>query len=346
MNQGVWERGECHVNQTLHRFKTGTVILVGILLLLAGFTASLSIGAYSISFSEVFGLLFSPDGSKASSIIETIRLPRAVTGVVIGMCLASAGGLMQAITNNPLASPQVFGVNAGASLMVVIGVVLFPGLGAGTLVYAAFLGAAAGGAAVYYMASTGGGMTPVKLALSGITIHLLLSSMIEGVVLFHETSTEDVLFWLAGGIDGRAWPDVQLLLPWAAVGLFGAVVIGKPLTTLGLGDDVAQGLGQKIGWIRGGAAILVVILAGISVAVAGPIGFIGLIIPNIIRKLLGPDYRILLPVSALYGAVLLTSADVLSRFISYPGEAPVGIVTALIGAPFFLYLAGRGGRNA
>nr|WP_226579908.1 iron ABC transporter permease [Halobacillus litoralis] len=320
-------------------------LLGGAFLLVVSIVASLSIGAYAIPFTEVLSLLFNPDHSKEASIIHTIRLPRALVGVVVGACLAMAGGIMQAITNNPLASPQIFGVNAGASLMVVIGVVLLPGLGSDILIYFAFLGAAAGGGIVYYLASTGGGMTPVKLALAGITVHLFLSSLIQGIVLFHETSTEDVLFWLAGGIDGRNWSDFSLLLPWALAGFLGALLLGKSLTILGLGDEVAQGLGQSIGWIRGSSALVVILLAGISVAVAGPIGFIGLIIPNIVRKIIGSDYRVILPVAGLFGAVLLTISDVLSRFIAFPGESPVGIVTALIGAPFFLYLASKGGRK-
>ncbi len=333
-------------NTRIHKFKLWLTITLGFFLLFISFIASLSVGAYSIDFIQVLTSLFVNDGSKAASIIQTIRLPRAVVGLIIGACLAIAGSIMQSITNNPLASPQIFGVNAGASLMVVIGVVLFPDLAPNTLVYFAFLGAAFGGAVVYYMASTGGGMTPVKLALAGITVHLFLSSLIEGIVLFNETSTEDVLFWLAGGIDGRNWVDVQLLIPWTLAGVITAMVLSKSLTILSLGDDVAKGLGQNIGLIRGASAVLVIILAGVSVAVAGPIGFIGLMIPNIVRSLIGSDYRLVIPISALFGAVLLTGADVMSRFIAFPAESPVGIVTALIGAPFFLYLARKGGRSS
>lgn len=329
-----------------HTFRIGFTLIIGLLLLLMSLIASLSIGAYQIEFRAVLDLLFNDDGSKAASIIHTIRLPRAVIGMVIGACLAIAGAIMQSITNNPLASPQIFGVNAGASLMVVLGVVLLPDLAPNTLVYFAFLGAAVGGATVYYLASTGGGMTPVKLALAGITIHMFLSSIIEGVVLFNETSTEDVLFWLAGGIDGRNWGDVKLVLPWSIIGVAAALAMSKSLTLLSLGDDVARGLGQKIGLIRMVSSMLVVILAGASVAVAGPIGFIGLMIPNIVRKIIGSDYLYVIPVSAVFGALLLTLSDVISRFIAFPSESPVGIVTALIGAPFFLYLARKGGRKA
>ncbi|WP_263621903.1 FecCD family ABC transporter permease [Halobacillus litoralis] len=329
---------------SLHRWKLFWTTLTGAVLLFSSFVASLSIGAYSIDFQDVLSSLIQSNETKDAAIIQTIRLPRAVVGMVVGACLAIAGAVMQSITNNPLASPQIFGVNAGASLMVVVGVVLFPDFAPGTLIYFAFLGAALGGMVVYYMASTGGGMTPVKLALAGITVHLFLSSLIEGIVLFNETSTEDVLFWLAGGIDGRNWGDVQLLVPWFLMGFILALVIAKSLTILSLGDDVAKGLGQNIGWIRGASAVLVIILAGVSVAVAGPIGFIGLMIPNIVKALVGSDYRIVIPLSALLGAALLTIADVLSRFIAFPSESPVGIVTALIGAPFFLYLARKGGR--
>ncbi|RWZ55305.1 iron ABC transporter permease [Halobacillus fulvus] len=323
-----------------------TLTLVGLILLFISFIGSLSVGAYSISFDQVLSSLVTDDGSRETAIVQTIRLPRAIVGMIIGACLAIAGAIMQSITNNPLASPQVFGVNAGASLMVVIGVVFLPDLAPGTLVYFAFAGAAIGGVVVYYMASTGGGMTPVKLALAGITVHLFLSSVIEGVVLLNETSTEDVLFWLAGGIDGRDWSDVQVLLPWSLVGLAIALFLSGSLTILSLGDDVARGLGQRIGLIRGLSAVLVIVLAGVSVAVAGPIGFIGLMIPNIVKKIIGSDYRVVLPLSALLGAFLLTVADVLSRFIAFPAESPVGIVTALIGAPFFLYLARKGGQSS
>ncbi|MFC7063758.1 FecCD family ABC transporter permease [Halobacillus seohaensis] len=332
-------------HQQSHTYKIWLTFVLAILLLFVSFIASLSIGAYRIDFLSVITYLFHHDESEPALIIHSIRMPRAIIGMIIGACLAMAGAMMQAITNNPLASPQIFGINAGASLMVVITVVLFPDFSPTSIVYFAFVGAALGGCIVYYMASTGGGMTPVKLALSGITIHMFLSSIIEGIVIFNETSTEDVLFWLAGGIDGRNWTDVQIIMPWFLVGLVLAFGISRSLTILSLGDDVARGLGQKIALIRIVTAILVIILAGASVAIAGPIGFVGLIVPHIARKLVGSDYRLIIPASGLLGGVLLNISDVVSRFVSFPSESPVGIVTALIGAPFFLYLARRGGRS-
>lgn len=339
------KKQEMEIKRQPHTYKIFLMFVLGLLLLFVSFVASLSVGAYQIDFFDVIRYLFAHDGSEAAAIVHSIRLPRAIVGIMVGACLAMAGAMMQAITNNPLASPQIFGINAGASLMVVIVVVLFPDFSPVTMVYFAFMGAAFGGCIVYYMASTGGGMSPVKLALSGITIHMFLSSIIEGIVIFNETSTEDVLFWLAGGIDGRDWTDAQILTPWFVIGFIFALGISRSLTILSLGNDIAQGLGQKIVMIRITASVLVIVLAGASVAIAGPIGFVGLMVPHIARKLVGSDYRIILPASGLFGGVLLNISDVLSRFISFPSESPVGIVTALIGAPFFLYLARKGGRS-
>lgn len=320
------------------------LFIIGILLLILVTLASLRVGAASIDFGTIFQSFFSDSETKDFLIVQNLRLPRALIAIIIGASLAIAGAIMQAVTLNPLASPQIFGVNAGASLMVVVGLVLLPSISPGSLVFFAFAGAVLGGSIVYYMASSGTGMAPIKLALAGITVHLFLSALIEAIVLFHEDSTENVLFWLAGSIDGVSWGDVKIVVPWAAIGIFLAIALARQLTTLGLGDEMAQGLGQNVAFIRLFFSFLVVVLAGSSVAVAGPIGFVGLIIPHIVRKLVGVDYRVIIPFSALFGALLLVSADVLSRFISFPSESPVGIVTALIGAPYFLYLARKGGK--
>ncbi|SDJ41603.1 FecCD family ABC transporter permease [Salimicrobium halophilum] len=319
-------------------------VFSGVLLLFLSLFFSLSIGAYTVPFSDLWGGLTGTSSTEAAEVIRTLRLPRALVAILIGAGLAVAGAIMQAMTNNPLASPQIFGVNAGGSLLVVIAVVLFPDFSPSEIVYFAFIGAALGGGLVFFAASSGGGMTPVKLALAGITIHMFLTSLIQSVVIFNETSTEDVLFWLAGGVDGTNWGDVQLLLVWVGIGLLIALMFSPSFTIMSLGEEVARGLGQRIALMRIVASLIVVLLAGAAVAVAGPIGFVGLIVPHIARKLVGTDYKIVLPVCALFGGILLSVADVLSRFIAFPAESPVGIVTALIGAPFFLYLAQRGGQ--
>ncbi|MDH2449438.1 MULTISPECIES: FecCD family ABC transporter permease [Priestia] len=315
---------------------------ISVFLLIAGIFIHVSVGSSSIGITDVIKALFQPDNSKQTTVIQTLRLPRAVLAALIGASLAVAGALMQAITRNSLASPQVFGVNAGASLAIVVATILFPELHSKTTVYFAFLGSALGGITVYLFAA-GGKVTHIKLALAGMAVHLFLSSLTQGVIVLNEDAT-DVLYWLVGSINGKNWSHVLILLPWSVFGLLAAFIMGRSISILVLGENMATGLGEKVQWIRLVSGVIVIILAGSSVAVAGPIGFIGLMVPHIARKLVGGDYQRILPFSALLGGILLIYADILSRFIAYPFESPVGIVTALIGAPFFLYLA-RKGRN-
>ena len=303
------------------------IAVFGLVLVLIGIIASVSVGAADIKFSMVIKALLFYDGSEEHMIVRELRLPRALIGTFVGMNLAVAGAIMQGITRNPLASPQIFGINAGASLVVVTGLVLIPGIPSPALVYLAFLGSAIGGLFVYSISAVGGGMTPVKLALAGMAVHLFLTSFTEGLILFYENSTSGVLFWLAGAIDGRDWSHVKTVLPWTLMGFSLSLFLSRPLSILSLGENVAKGLGQKNHLIYLISGIVVIMLAGTSVAVAGPIGFVGLIIPHIVRSLVGVDYSLIIPFSALLGALLLIYADVLSRFITYPFESPVGIVT-------------------
>ncbi|MGW9103025.1 FecCD family ABC transporter permease [Priestia megaterium] len=332
------------MNENIKKQRTSRYIIaiISVFLLIAGIFIHVSVGSSSISITDVMRALFQPDNSKQTTVIQTLRLPRAVLAALIGASLAVAGALMQAITRNSLASPQVFGVNAGASLAIVVATILFPELQSKTTVYFAFLGSALGGITVYSFAA-GGKVTHIKLALAGMAVHLFLSSLTQGVIVLNEDAT-DVLYWLVGSINGKNWSHVLILLPWSVFGLIAAFIMGRSISILVLGENMATGLGEKVQWIRLVAGVIVIILAGSSVAVAGPIGFIGLIVPHIARKLVGGDYQRILPFSALLGGILLVYADILSRFIAYPFESPVGIVTALIGAPFFLYLA-RKGRN-
>ncbi len=321
--------------------KTRLIRLLVLLIVLIGLSSYLSLflGVTTIRPLEAIREWSSGDLSKETLVLTTLRLPRLVLGLILGANLAVAGALMQAVTRNPLASPQVFGVNAGASLFVVLALLLFPALGTANLVYFAFLGAMIGGLLVFSFASVRG-MTSLKLALVGMAIHLLLTSLTKGLILFNDRIT-NVLYWLSGSISDSGWLEVRLIVPWSIIGLILAFSLAKSLAIFQLGQDVAVGLGQNITRIRMLAAVAVVLLAGVTVAVAGAIGFIGLMVPHIVRRLVGEDYRYVLPVSALCGGLLLTSADVLARFIAYPYESPVGIVTALLGAPFFLYLAKR-----
>nr|WP_209124763.1 iron ABC transporter permease [Alkalihalobacillus sp. BA299] len=324
----------------------GLLLFIGIIFLIIGILISISIGMSDVQFNHVIESFYVSELAKEHLIVQTVRLPRAIIACIIGASLAVAGAIMQAITRNPLASPQIFGINAGASFIVVAATVFFSGLSQSTFVYFAFLGAVMGGMMVYYLGSSGSGMTPIKLALAGIAIHFFLSALTEGLIIFNEHTTEGVLFWLAGAIDSKGWQDVKIIFPWAVLGLVGSFFLARSLSILSLGESVAKGLGQRIGWIRLVSGLIVVILAGASVAIAGPIGFVGLIIPHITRYLVGVDYRWVLPYSALFGAILLVYADIIARFIAFPYESPVGIVTALLGAPFFFYLIRRGKKLA
>lgn len=246
---------------------------------------------------------------------------------------------MQGITRNPMADPGILGINTGAALGVV-GAVFLLKISSLTL-YAlfAFAGAALTASAVYTLGSLGrGGPTPLKITIAGAALTALLSSLTTGVLILNQRTLEEVRFWLAGSVAGR---DLNLLLqvtPYLGIGLLVALALGRQITTLSLGDDVAQGLGQRTGWVKGLAALCVVLLAGSSIAVAGPIGFVGLVIPHAVRFFVGVDYRWILPYSALAGATFLVASDVAARLVLRPTEMPVGVMTALIGGPFFVYL--------
>jgi iron complex transport system permease protein len=222
----------------------------------------------------------------------------------------------------------------------VVGAVFFLNIGS-LYLYAlfAFAGAALTAGAVYALGSLGrGGPTPLKITVAGAAITALLSSLTTGMLLLNQRTLEEVRFWLAGSVAGR---DLTLLMqaaPYLLAGLVLALALGRRITTLSLGDDVARGLGQRTGWVKGLAALATVLLAGGAVAVAGPIGFIGLVIPHVVRMLVGVDYRWILPYAALAGAIFLVFADVAARLLLRPIELPVGIMTALIGGPFFVYL--------
>ncbi|PEC22543.1 FecCD family ABC transporter permease [Bacillus cereus] len=309
------------------------------LLLIIGALGSFLIGATNIQMQD----LWAPKDHKTYLIIRDIRLPRLIVTFLVGSALAVSGAIMQAITRNALASPQVFGVNAGASLAVVTIMVLFPSVASTEMVIAAFIGAAFGGCIVYMLANIKE-MSPVRLALAGMVIHLILSSFTQTLILIDENSTDSIIYWMAGGVDGARWIKVQMAWPWYILGLILAIWLSKSLTLLNMGQEVAKGLGTNVKRTQILAAISVVLLSGSSVAIAGPIGFIGLMGPHIARSLIGSSYQRLIPFTALLGGVLLVYADILSRFISYPYDTPVGIVTAIIGSPFFLFLAKKGAR--
>jgi len=315
-----------------------------LLLLIVAFISSIIFGRTPITLDHAIGALLYYDSSSIEQmIIQTERLPRAVITTMVGASLAVAGALMQALTRNPLASPSVFGINAGAIFFIVIAVVF---LSISSLVYVmwfAFLGATISAMIVYLLGSIGrDGLTPIKIVLAGTAITALFISLTQSVLVLNETGLQDVLFWLSGSVSGRT---LEMLLPVLPFMLFAGVIamfMGRAINLLTTGDDIAKGMGQNIFIVKISMGIIIVLLAGSSVAVVGAVGFIGLVVPHIARAFVGNDYRWVIPYSAVLGAVLLLSADVVARLVIMPREVPIGVMTAFIGGPFFVYIARKG----
>jgi iron complex transport system permease protein len=330
--------------RALRLARSRPVLLLGLLvfagLLGMALMSSIAFGAADIAPADVWQAIvaFNPESTE-HLIIQTLRIPRAAVAALVGAALAVAGALMQGLTRNPLADPGILGIETGAALGVVAAVFF---LNIGSLyLYAlfAFAGAALTAAAVYTLGSLGrGGPTPLKITIAGAALTALLSSLTTGMLIFNQRTLEEVRFWLAGSVAGR---DLNLLIqaaPYLLAGLLLALALGRQITTISLGDDVAKGLGQRTGWVKGLSAVATVLLAGGAVAVAGPIGFVGLVIPHAVRFLVGQDYRWIVPYAALAGAIFLVLSDVAARLALRPTELPVGVMTALSGGPFFVYL--------
>jgi iron complex transport system permease protein len=301
---------------------------------------SLAYGSANIAWRTVLQAFANFDGSTEHLIVRGTRLPRMLVAASVGSCLAVAGAIMQTITRNPLASPGIFGVNAGAALAIIVAV---SWLGAAALqqyVGAAFVGAGAAAIAAYALGSAGrDGASPIKITLAGAAVTAFTSSITQGIMLVNGRTFDQVLFWLVGSVAGREMPMLIPVAPYMGIGLLLALSIAVPLNILALGEDVARGLGQRVGLLKLGAAIAVILLAGASVAVAGPIAFIGVMVPHIARYFTGNDHRWLLPYCIALGAAMLLAADIGARFIAMPNELPVGVVTAIVGVPFFVWIA-------
>jgi iron complex transport system permease protein len=317
-------------------------LVASVLLLGCCAVASLSIGSLSVPFADVIDAFTDYDGSDAHAIVRDLRVPRTELGILVGAALGAAGALMQGTTRNPLAEPGTLGINAGAAFAVVVAI-SFVGVGSVTA-YAGFALAGAGLTAVLVFtlgASGRGGPTPVRLALAGAVLTALLISLTSSVLVFDAQTLDEFRFWIVGSLAGRDAGVTLAVLPIAAAGLIIAFATGRSLNTLALGDEVARSLGQHVARARIAAGVGFVLLAGAAVAAAGPVAFVGLAVPHIARGVVGPDYRWIIPYSMVLGAVLLVAGDVLGRVVVRPGELQVGIVTALLGAPFFIWLVRR-----
>jgi iron complex transport system permease protein len=314
-------------------------LLLGILILWLSFVASLSWGAADIAFKDIYQAFIDFDSSTNHLIIRTVRLPRSLIATLVGAALAVAGAIMQGLTRNPLASPGILGVNAGAALAVVAGTLIFGSSSLTIYAWYAFAGAVISAVSVYFLGSLGrGGLTPFNLTIAGAALTAFISSITSGILILSQRTLEEIRFWLAGSVAGKDMNLLLQVLPYICVGLILAIALSKQITILSLGEDTARSLGQSTGLIKILAAISIILLAGASVAIAGPIGFVGLVVPHIVRFLVGIDYRWILPYSAILGAIIMISADLCGRLVIQPSELPVGLVMPLIGAPFFIYL--------
>jgi iron complex transport system permease protein len=270
-------------------------------------------------------------------IVNEIRLPRVLVGAMVGANLAVSGAILQGVTRNPLADPHVFGISAGAGLIAIAGILFFPEVPFYQVQVASFFGGLAAGALAYAMAWKGG-VSPVRLALAGIAVTSMLTAIISAMLVTSALSAQIGLRWLIGGLLGRNWEDFYLLLPYFIGGTAVAMLMARQLNVLALGDEVATSLGQHVERTRLGLTAIAALLASSAVSIAGLIGFVGLIVPHWARLMLGNDYRYLIPTSALLGAALLILADTAARTLFDPRELPVGVLTAVMGGPVFIYL--------
>ena len=322
-----------------------TIMLLGavsVIALTAAAALSIAFGSRQISVDLLVDALRSSRSADSSLEARIVyeRIVRTIFSMVSGAALGVSGALMQAVTRNPIADPSILGVNTGASLFVVIGITFFGLSSANQYIVFALIGAGLTAILVYSISSIGsGGATPIKLALAGTAVSAALTSLVTAVILPRGQVMDAFRFWQIGSVGAASWDSILLASPMIVIGLIIAIATAPSLNALALGDDVATGLGVKTGLLRIVSAFAGVLLCGAITAIAGPIGFIGLMAPHIMRLLLGPDQRILMPMSAVAGAFILTAADVAGRLIARPGEIEVGILTAFVGAPILVIVA-------
>lgn len=300
---------------------------------------SVGYGVMEMSWIDIIRTLFSRSDSIEFQIIYNLRLPRTLLGALVGAALAVAGVILQAVMRNPLASPGIIGVSSGAGLAAVVALMIFPAL-SGWLIPVAFGGAFITATAVYLLAWKRG-VEPVRLLLAGVAVSSLLGAMSTAIMLFNSEKVAGILDFAIGSLSTRSWSQLELVAPYIIAGLAVAVIIAPKLNILGLGDEIAVGLGMNVERMRLCFIALAALLAGAAVSVVGLLGFVGLIAPHIVRMIIGGDSKFLIPGAAIFGAVLVVGSDTAGRVVIAPEELPLGIIMALLGPPFFLWLLRR-----
>ncbi|QTH46766.1 iron ABC transporter permease [Cohnella sp. LGH] len=346
--EAVGEAGAADVFKRIHSrpHVALLIILGGIIALVLGIGVSVTFGARDIRFEDVWLAVFQYNSNLTDhQVIQELRLPRVLGCVLVGSSFAVAGAILQGMMRNPLADSGLLGLNSGAGFALAICFAFFPGMSYSSLVLVCFIGAALSALFVFALGSIAkGGLTPVRLVLAGAALSALLTALSEGVALYFRIG-QDLAFWYAGGVAGTRWIHLKVMSPWIIVAIAGAIVISRSITLLSLGDDVAKGLGLRSGFTKFMGTVIVIVLAGSAVSAVGAVSFVGLLVPHFARKLVGVDYRWIIPTSAVLGAVLVVLADLAARTVRPGFETPIGALIALIGVPFFLYLANKERRE-
>lgn len=327
------------VSAPFRRWRVG--LLVGVLILTSMW--SLTAGLVALSPAGIFQALVAPDGSIEHMLLRAVRAPRTLAALMVGAAMGASGAILQAVTRNQLASPGLLGVNSGAALAVISLRSVFGTLPLAFSALAAAVGGMAAALVAYMLAVAGakGAPSPLRLVLAGAMISAFCAALTTALLILDRAALDDMRVWLAGSLAGRDWPLTLTAVPWIICGLLASLALARTVSVLTLGDHVALGLGVNVGINRSLAVATATLLSGTSVALAGPIGFVGLVAPHIARWFLGTTYPIILLGSMAIGASLLAAADATARLAIAPSEFPVGIITALLGAPVFLILLRR-----
>jgi len=319
--------------------------LIGALLVfIMMFGYSMIFGAADISIKDVWLALSSSSVNEQISIIRDIRLPREIAAVFVGAALSVSGAIMQGMTRNPLADPGLLGLTSGANAALAVTIAFIPSVNYLGITIACFIGAAVGAILVFGIAAIKrGGFSPLRIVLAGAAVSAFLYAIGEGVGIYFKIS-KDVSMWTAGGMVGTSWEQLQIIVPFIVGGIFIALLLSRQLTILSLNEEVAVGLGQQTTKVKTILFVVMILLAGASVALVGNMVFIGLMIPHIVRGIVGTDYRYIIPMSAVTGAAFMLLADTLGRTVSAPYETPIAAVVSMIGLPFFLVIVRKGGK--
>lgn len=319
--------------------KRTIIIILFAALAFAGFIFSIVAGSVDIPLAEIWQSINGTHGGVHEKIIMNIRLPRTVVAVLVGINLSLSGAILQAVMKNPLADPHIIGISSGAGLAGIAVLLMLPDE-SWLVTPVAFLGAMAAAVCIYILAWKNG-IRPVRIILAGVAVSAFLGAGISALMIFYSDRVHSALMWMVGGLSARSWPHVEMMWPYTFLGVILALIGARSINILQLGDDIAKGLGLRVELTRILLTAVAALLAASAVSVVGLLGFVGLIVPHAARLMVGTDYRFLLPASAILGAAVVTISDTIARVAFSPVELPVGILMAVFGAPFFLFLLRR-----